>query len=463
MSFASQRLRAVALLIVACSASLGSQSRPRDRVGDDGVHAFTLDSVLARVAIFHPLSAAAADRVDAALGARTTARALGNPSLSWQEENGALPGRSAPPGMTREISTFAMIPLAPIYQRSARARQADRLVDAANGELAATRQRVALDAARAFYRLAMAQTSLRTSSDSRDWLDSLVRYTELRVREGAVAEVDLMRTQVERDRTAGDIALTQIEAARANAALTAYVAVDSIIATVADTSARVAPLPPLEQVMAAARRLRPDLVAARARSEAAQAARSLEQASIIREASGMVGSKSMGGVHSFIAGVTIPIPFFDPNRGEIRRAAAVSRAVAQESVWMESQAIADVASAWETARILAEQIVRLQQGFLRRAEDARRITVAAYREGAVPLVQVLDASRALADVRDLYYRTLFAQRLSILELNAAIGATELATMPTISGIPTNSTSDAIPNPKRTPMPGTTQSNREEFR
>ena len=177
----------------------------------------------------------------------------------------------------------------------------------------------------------------------------------------------------------------------------------------------------------------------------------------------MVGSKSMGGVHSFIAGVTIPIPFFDPNRGEIRRAAAVSRAVAQESVWMESQAIADVSSAWETARILSEQIVRLQQGFLRRAEDARRITVAAYREGAVPLVQVLDASRALADVRDLYYRTLFAQQLSILELNAAIGATELATMPTISGIPTSSTSNAIPNPKRTPMRGTTQSNREEFR
>ena len=68
---------------------------------------------------------------------------------------------------------------------------------------------------------------------------------------------------------------------------------------------------------------------------------------------------------------------------------------------MESQAITDVASAWETARILAEQIVRLQQGFLRRADDARRITVAAYREGAVPLVQVLDASRAVGVVSTL--------------------------------------------------------------
>ena len=463
MSFALQRLRAVALLIVASNSWLISQSRPRDRVSDVGAHSLTLDSVLARVAIFHPLSAAAADRVDGARGSRMTARSFGNPMLSWQEENGAFPGQSLPLGMMREISTFAMIPLSPLYRRSARTRQADRLVDAANGEFAATRQRVALDAARAFYRLALAQTSLRTSSDSRDWLDSLVRYTEVRVREGAVAEVDLMRMQVERDRTAGAIALTEIEAARASAALTAYVAVDSIVATVADTIVQGTPLAPLQQVIAAARRLRPDLVAARARSKAAQAARALEQASIVRDASGMIGSKSTGGAHSLIAGVTIPIPLFDQNRGEIRRADAESRAVAQELTWMESQAIADVSAAWEAARILSAQIVRLQQGFLRRADDARRITLAAYREGAVPLVQVLDASRALAEVRDLYYRTLFAQQLSVLELNAAIGATQLTTMPALSGTPADSTINVTPDPTRPPMRGTTQPNREELR
>ena len=48
-----------------------------------------------------------------------------------------------------------------------------------------------------------------------------------------------------------------------------------------------------------------------ARLAAAQAARSLEQASIIRDASGMIGGKSMGGVHSFMAGITVRIPLFD--------------------------------------------------------------------------------------------------------------------------------------------------------
>ncbi len=432
MPSASQRGVAVAWLIFACASSASSQTTSPTPARASAPRAFTLDSVLARVAAFHPLSAAAADRVEGARGARTTARALGNPMLSWQEENGAFPGRMAPPGMTREISTFAMIPLAPLYQRSARARQADRTVEAASGDLAATRQRVALDAARAFYRLAMAQTSVRTSSDARDWLDSLVRYTELRVREGAVAEVDLMRTQLERDRTAGDITSTRIEVLRASADLAAYLAVDSVVATFPDTVTRTTPLPPLDQLIAEALRLRPDLLAARARTAAAQAARSLEHVSIIRDANGMIGGKSMGGVHSFIAGITVPIPLFDQNRGEIQRASAEARAVAQESAWIETQAVAQVSSAWETARLLSEQIVRLQQGFLRRADDARRITLGAYREGAVPLVQVLDASRALADARELYYRTLFTQQLSILELNAAVGATELTTMPNIS-------------------------------
>jgi len=99
---------------------------------------------------------------------------------------------------------------------------------------------------------------------------------------------------------------------------------------------------------------------------------------------------------------------------------------------MERQIVADVAGALEAARTLSQQMRALQAGYLRRAEDARAITLSAYREGAVPLMQVLDASRALANARQLFYRTLIAQRLSVLELHAAIGAENIAYMPTMS-------------------------------
>ena len=63
-----------------------------------------------------------------------------------------------------------------------------------------------------------------------------------------------------------------------------------------------------------------------------------------------------------------------------------------------------------------------------RAAEGRRIAEGAYREGATQLVQVLDAARAYADARMLYYRAVFAWRQSVVELNAAVGSEVLTTL-----------------------------------
>jgi outer membrane protein TolC len=62
---------------------------------------------------------------------------------------------------------------------------------------------------------------------------------------------------------------------------------------------------------------------------------------------------------------------------------------------------------------------------VQRAEESRQIAIAAYREGAGTLLQVLDASRTLADVRLASARLLFAQRETLLQLDAASGVDPL--------------------------------------
>lgn len=421
MRYHYRRLATATLIWCAWSSATRAQAHP-----------LTLDSVLTRVTMHHPLIAASAYRVEAARGARTTARAFGNPMLSWQEENGPFPGRASSSTMSREISTFVTVPLASVYQRRPRARQANELVNAAGAELRVTAQRVALDAARSFYRLALAQRALVASSDVQLWLDSLVRYTEIRVREGAAAEVDLLRLQGERDAAATEVALARIEVARSDALLAAFVDIDSVITVSADSADIPRVFPALDQVIELARLLRSDLAAAQSRIAASRASRAFEQSAVFREASGMIGEKSTAGARSFMAGLMIPLPLFDQNRGEIYRATSELRAQQQDAAWMQRQIVAEVAGALEAARTLSQQMRALQAGYLRRAEEARAITLGAYREGAVPLLQVLDASRALADARQLFYRTLFAQRLSMLELHAVIGAENIANMPTMS-------------------------------
>jgi outer membrane protein TolC len=66
---------------------------------------------------------------------------------------------------------------------------------------------------------------------------------------------------------------------------------------------------------------------------------------------------------------------------------------------------------------------------LSRAEESRRIALGAYREGAVPLFQVIDAARAWSDARMTYYRTVFAQHQSVLTLIVAAGSDLFTAVP----------------------------------
>lgn len=121
----------------------------------------------------------------------------------------------------------------------------------------------------------------------------------------------------------------------------------------------------------------------------------------------------------------MPLPIFDPNRGEIARADAERDVANFELKSVERTARAELTSEYEAAQLLYARVamlVRRERGrltFLERADEARRIALGAYREGAASLIQVLDASRAWGEARNTFYRALYAQHESIaLLLNA---------------------------------------------
>jgi len=393
----------------------------------------TLDAVLRAAATRHPLVEAARARVTAAHGTRRTAGAFGNPALTVWTEGANFPGRAATAGLEQETQLYATLPLEPLFQRQSRVRGANEDVAAASADLARARQLVALDAARAFYRVAAAQTAVAAGEDVRARLVNLETYNRERVKEGITAEADLIRTQVELDRVDATTTLDRVELARAWSELTPYVddqailpgissgGSDTLRVRVDDAAVSPGALPTLDDLIARARATRPDVVAARARAAAARAGVGYEQSLTIRHLGATVGTKRAGGLTSMIAGLSLPLPLFDQNRGEVQRASGERAAAEQELAWAERRAAAEVGAAHEAARLLAAQAARFRGTFVGRAEEARRIAVAAYEEGAVTLLQVLDASRTLGEARVMYARTLYAERTSRLELGAAIG------------------------------------------
>lgn len=390
----------------------------------------TLRAVLDSVKHQHPAIDAAAARVRAAQGARATAGRLGNPVASHQVENVRFGSAGAVSGLDRETMTMLMLPLEPLYLRGTRLARTNADVRAAMADVQHEQQRIALEAARAFYRVALARASVSTSRDLVAWLDSVVAYNGARVREGATAEADLIRSTLERDRAAAEETMAEADLAQATAQLAAYVGAPAAYRDIA-VRAGVEPLA-LPATSTSARldtsslfSARPDIRAAQERAASATAGTLGERRMLIREAGVTLGSKQTMGTTSMIAGVSLPVPLFDQNRGEIARASAEGAVARYQLVALERLAVAEMTGAAEAARLLTRRALQLDRGgadsFLSRADEGRRIALGAYREGAIPLLQVIDAARTWGDVRMTYYRTLYAQHESVLALIVAQG------------------------------------------
>jgi cobalt-zinc-cadmium efflux system outer membrane protein len=424
------------LLLVFCAAVTAAGTTPliaQDTLGREPVSLLqVLDSVAAR----YPSLEAARARIRAARGSRSTAGTLGNPILMYQVENAPFPGRSAPP-MDREMMLTATLPLEPLYQRWSRVSGANAEIRAAEADAQAERQRIGLDATHAFYRMARAQVALAAARDLAAWLDSVVAYNRTRVKEGVAAEADLIRSELERDRAEADATMQEADLARARPDLTVFLgdepAPPSFLVAALDAPLA---LPDVSLTSRAGTR-RPDIRAARERVSAAGAGVTTERTSIIRQLGLTVGTKRSAGTTSLIAGVSMPFPLFDQNRGAITRAAAEREATAFELAAQERIARAEIVGAAESARLLTDRARVLAgaargQGYLARADEARRIALGAYREGAVPLIQVIDAARAWGEAQLVYYQILYAQHESVVQLLVAEGVDVASALPALT-------------------------------
>lgn len=408
----------------------------------------TLQDVLGGLAR-HPVAEAAGARVRGARAARTTAGVFGNPVLNYDVENAPFPNGQPVRGVDREAMTTVTLPIETVLQRGPRAHRADADLRAAEADVVAARQQLALDAARAYFETALAQVRIEISRDLIAWLDTVVVYNRARVEEGVAAEAELIRAEVERDRATAQLTLHEAEHARMRAELAAFLDMPTAahLSVTVDDRPVALPMDAAERpnhegvhgtgAIAGVDR-RPDVRAARARLTAAGAGISAQRSMILRELGATFGAKRTVGTTSMVAGLSIPLPIFDQNRGEIARAAAERDVASFELEARERNAEAELTGAYEAARLLTDRSVLLahptdgRPSFLDRADEGRRIALGAYREGAVPLLQVIDAARAWGEARMAYYEMLRAQHESVALLLYARGDDLFTELPALA-------------------------------
>jgi cobalt-zinc-cadmium efflux system outer membrane protein len=131
------------------------------------------------------------------------------------------------------------------------------------------------------------------------------------------------------------------------------------------------------------------------------------------------------GLNSLSWFVSIPIPIFDRNQGEVARSTFALTQSDLTAKAAEDTVMTDVANAWEAAATNQEVVQLYESGYLKEAQDSRDISAYAYRAGAAALLDFLDSERSYRATQLAYRQALAAYMLSLEQLRQAVGTRSL--------------------------------------
>jgi cobalt-zinc-cadmium efflux system outer membrane protein len=371
----------------------------------------------------HPAIQAAEERVRAAEGLKTQAGLGLNPRLFLQSENTRFWGRpSFDYGQDADTFLYASQVFEVGRKRQRRVDFAESGVQLAGLERSVLQRQIAGRVSLAYWTAVAAARSRDLLKESVDTYERIVQYHRDRVREGAMAEVDLLRVLLERDRLSVQVRLADEEYQQAVIAVqremgrtqfgSALQLTDSL------SEVRELAAPDIKAVLTA----RPELDASRAAVQRAQASLRLQQSVAKPDPEVLLGYKRTAGFNTLIAGAQINLPFRNRNEGQIASAGAEIRVAESHVRALESQIRAEVESAWSAYQsrrsLLTETLGPMQQ----RAGDIARIALAAYQEGGFDLLRLIDAQRARLEAMSLYYRALSEYQQSVTTLQIVTGA-----------------------------------------
>ncbi len=181
----------------------------------------------------------------------------------------------------------------------------------------------------------------------------------------------------------------------------------------------------LEDLQSAALKSRPDLQAARLGVTAANSQFQLQKSIGKRDVTGQISYTHVADLNQIALYASVPLPIFDRNQGEIKRAGFAITQAQQQQLYANGQVLTDVRDAYEGLRANDEIVQLYRKGYLDESQKSRDITEYAYRHGAASLLDFLDAERSFRSTQLGYRQSLASYLLSLEQLRQAVGTRSL--------------------------------------
>ena len=394
----------------------------------------SMPEVVERTKRGHPLIVAAQRRLAIAEAEKLEAGLKPNPNLTVSGENFPLGPTQQGFEFGRSIDWFGTYSqtFETAGKRRLRIDYADRNLESARAEASIIERRVVFEVKTAFQSVAIARLRVELLRENLNNINQVVSLNEVRVREGYASEGDLIKVRLESQRI--DVQLRKAELEYEKSRI-------NLIRSIGDTSFEQFDLKSVSLDVAedftfepvsvnpaalqqSAMKL-PQIVAAYAHVERAESLLKLEQARARPDFTATIGYKRNGVDNTMFAALNIPLPIYNRNQAQIARAQALIDIGQAELSYTKNQILAELAAARLAVELNQKQVEAIRSDFLMRADESRSISLAAYQEGAVDLIVLLDAQRVRAQAQEYYFQALYDYQVAVHELERAAGVDNL--------------------------------------
>jgi cobalt-zinc-cadmium efflux system outer membrane protein len=284
----------------------------------------------------------------------------------------------------------------------------------------------------------LARDQLDFALDVQQSSTQTLKLNQVRYEKGAIPEVDVAKVEVEKLEADQAVARARQALDVAKADLAFLIGVRGSVPEYEvdpDLPKYALPAPLVaataESLVVEALTRRPDLRAQTFQRDSADAALHLARRmripdvaldlSYAQGGSGGAGTNAPLQPPTLTVGISVPVPIFYNQKGEVQKAEASLRAQDTQRSKVEAQVRSDVRQAFSNFVSAREQVERMEGRLLERAKLTRDLTRFQYEKGAASLLEFLDAQRTFIATNGEYLQDLANYWIAVFQVEEAVG------------------------------------------
>ena len=422
------RTRTIRIVSVACAAIVWARGQ-----APAGPVKITLDQAIELALHQNNALRAARTTILQSQAQEITANLRPNPTLFTDWEYLPLPGVHPDAGLAGYLhdSTEGDIGLSYMFERGQKRQNRLR---AAKDATAVTRSQVVdnertltFQVAQLFINVQLAESTLDLANEDLKSFQNTVDISESQYKAGGISENDYLKIKLQLVQFQNDVQQAQLARAQALSDLRQQLGYEAVpadydVAGWFDYKPQTFTLGDLQMK---AVQNRPDLRAAQQSVTAAKSQYGLAKANGKQDVTVSANYSHVNAISAVTFSVSIPLPIFDRNQGEIARTRVAIKQAQEQQTGTNGQVLTDVRDAYEGVLTNDRVVQTYRSGVLDTSQRSRDISEYSYSRGATPLLDFLDAERNYRATQLAYRQALAAYLTAIEQLRQAVGTRSL--------------------------------------